>query len=298
VLQRSILAGWRGGRAGAIWRALAAGVLAAAAALTAAAPAGANHSWGNYHWARTSNPFTLELGDNVSDNGSGAWDRYLVEASADWTNSSVLNTVIRAGQANPRNCRPTSGRVEVCNAAYGANGWLGIAQIWISGSHITQGTVRVNDTYFNTATYNTPAWRRLVMCQEVAHTFGLDHQDENFDNPNLGTCMDYTRDPDGPPSNEHPNRHDYDQLEAIYAHLDSTTTVGQSTGGPGVGQNSDIDPGDTPAAWGEPVRRQPDGRPNVYARDLGGGRRLVTHVFWAEPGAGPAAAPAPPARRP
>ena len=21
----------------------------------------ANHSWGNYHWARTSNPFTLKL---------------------------------------------------------------------------------------------------------------------------------------------------------------------------------------------------------------------------------------------
>jgi hypothetical protein len=27
---------------------------------------------GNYHWARTSNPFTLKLGDNVSS----AWDSY------------------------------------------------------------------------------------------------------------------------------------------------------------------------------------------------------------------------------
>jgi hypothetical protein len=26
----------------------------------------ANHSWGNYHWARQTNPFTLQLGDNVS----------------------------------------------------------------------------------------------------------------------------------------------------------------------------------------------------------------------------------------
>lgn len=37
--------------------------------------------------------------------------------------------------------------------------------------------------------------RCLVTCQEVGHTFGLDHRDENFDNGNLGTCMDYTNDP-------------------------------------------------------------------------------------------------------
>ena len=32
----------------------------------------ANHSWGNYHWARTSNPFTVKLGDNVTR----VWDSY------------------------------------------------------------------------------------------------------------------------------------------------------------------------------------------------------------------------------
>ena len=58
----------------------------------------------------------------------------------------------------------------------------------------------MNDSYFNTAKYNTPAWRRLVMCQEVTHDFGLDHQDEIFNNANLGSCMDYTNDPDGKPS--------------------------------------------------------------------------------------------------
>ena len=118
----------------------------------------ASHSWGNYHWARTSNPFTLKLGDNVSS----AWDSYLSTTSSDWTQSSVLNTTIVAGGTRPRNCRPTNGRVEVCNSTYGSNGWLGIAQIWASGSHITRGTVRVNDTYFNTPTYNTSAWRNLV----------------------------------------------------------------------------------------------------------------------------------------
>ncbi len=189
-----------------------------------AAAAYATHSWSNYHWARTTNSFTLKLGDNVST----GWDAYLAEASTDWSQSSVLDTAIVSGGTSARRCLPTTGRVEVCNSRYGFNGWLGVASIWISGNHITQGTVKVNDSYFNTAKFHTPPWRRLVMCQEVGHTFGLDHQDENFSNPNLGTCMDYTNDPDGPPSNEHPNSHDYDQLDTIYAHLDSITTVGQT----------------------------------------------------------------------
>ncbi|MEK7166776.1 MAG: hypothetical protein AAB874_08265, partial [Patescibacteria group bacterium] len=180
----------------------------------------ASHSWGNYHWARTNNPFTLKLGDNVSS----TWDPYLQTTSNDWTQSSVLDTQIVTGGTNARRCRPTAGRVEVCNSTYGSNGWLGLAQIWVSGSHITQGVSKMNDTYFNTSTYNKPAWRNLVLCQEVGHIFGLDHQDENFANPPLGTCMDYTSDPN---SNQHPNAHDYEELELIYAHLDSTTTVGQ-----------------------------------------------------------------------
>jgi hypothetical protein len=198
--------------------------LAVVACLTSVfvSTAAANHSWGGYHWARTSNPFTLKLGDNVASN----WDSYLAAASSDWSRSTVLDTTIVPGQAANKRCKPTSGRVEVCAERYGNSGWLGQAQIWITtGNHISQGTARMNDYYFDSPSYNTPAWRSLVMCQEVAHTFGLDHQDENFDNPNLGTCMDYTSDPDGPPSNEHPNQHDYDQLVTIYSHLDSFTTV-------------------------------------------------------------------------
>jgi len=180
-----------------------------------------------------------------------------------------------AGQANPKNCRPTSGRVEVCNAKYGNNGWLGLAQIWVSGLHITQGVTKMNDTYFNTSTYNTPAWRQMVMCQEVGHTFGLDHQDENFDNDNLNTCMDYTS---SPSSNTRPNAHDYAQLESIYAHLDSVTTVGQSLSL--VGKNQNDDPGNDASSWGQLVRK--NGRAAVYERDLGHGNRLLTHVFYAK----------------
>lgn len=238
----------------------------------------ADHSWGNYHWARTSNPFTLKTGDNVSS----AWDAYLDEAIADWSDSSVLDLVKVAGGTRPRSCKPTSGRIEVCNAPYGNNGWLGIAQIWASGSHITQAVAKMNDTYFNSPTYNTPAWRRLVMCQEVAHDFGLDHQDENFDNGNLGSCMDYTSDPDGPPSNEHPNAHDFAQLETIYAHPDSTTTVGAALPGnmpPAMGQIGF----DTPGQWGRLVASSRNGRVQTYELDFGRGHKVITHVFWADP---------------
>ncbi len=43
--------------------ALAFAALLAFAAFTSTAEA--NHSWGRYHWARTSNPFTLKLVDNA-----------------------------------------------------------------------------------------------------------------------------------------------------------------------------------------------------------------------------------------
>lgn len=237
----------------------------------------ASHSWSTYHWARTANPFTLALGDNVSS----AWDPYLGEAQTDWAASSMLDLTVVAGGGG-RTCRATSGRVEVCNKKYGSNGWLGLAQIWISGDHIVKATAKMNDTYFERATYNTPAWRRLVMCQEIAHTFGLDHQDEEFGNPNLGTCMDYTGDPDGPPSNEHPNTHDFEELETIYtSHLDSFTSLAQTSGflpAQAMG-NPPTEGPDNPSEWGRKIKD--NGNVGLYVRDFGGGKKLFTHVFWA-----------------
>jgi hypothetical protein len=244
----------------------------------------ATHSWGGYHWARTSNPFTLQLDDNVST----AWDAYLGTTSSDWSVSDVLDTNVVQGQANPKNCRAVSGRVEVCSASYGNTGWLGVAQIWISGLHIVQGTVKLNDTYFKTAKYNTPGWRNLVSCQEVGHTLGLDHQDTTFDNPNLGTCMDYTNDPDGTLanpdqlSNEHPNAHDYEELDTIYSHLDSTTTLKQSVSSNPAAANDDATQLGT-AQWGKLIRSTNGGRTELFELDLGRGRKLFTRVIWADP---------------
>jgi len=240
----------------------------------------ATHSWGSYHWARTANPFTLKVGDNVSS----AWDSYLDVAISDWSGSSVLDlTKVTGGNPKPKLCRPKAGRIEACNATYGNTGWLGIAQIWASGNHITQAITKLNDTYFNTATYNTPAWRQLVTCQEIAHDFGLNHQDETFNNTNLGSCMDYTSDPDGPPSNEHPDTHDFTQIGIVYAHLDSSTTVSSSTlpSGmpPAMGQISF----DNPGQWGRLVASSANDRVQMFELDFGRGHKVITHVFWADP---------------
>lgn len=226
-------------------------VLVLSASMT---PAAANHSWGTYHWGRTANPVTVKYGDNLTSQ----WDFYLDQGIADWNKSSVVKMTKVAGTVtNPKRCVAPQGRVEVCNASYGYTGWLGIAGISVSGGHIVSGYTKLNDSYYASATYNKPAWRALVTCQEIAHNVGLGHQDENFDNANLGTCMDYTNVPD---SNQHPNQHDFDQLVTIYGgHTDSTNTASASV--PTSSQASSV----------------------VTSVD-GNGNGTVTHVFWV-PGA-------------
>ena len=255
---------------------------ALAVAIVAPGPASANHSWNGYHWARSANPFTVSFGNNLSSN----WSSFLTQAAADWSITSgacnnpnnPVRGVVVSGGTNSRNCRPQTGHVEVCNATYGNTGWLGIAQIWVSGSHITKGSVKVNDTYFNTSTYNTPAWRAFVMDQETGHTLGLAHQDEDFNNPDLldacgrGSCMDYSADPT---NNTKPNQHDYDELVIIYSHLDGAAAM--SIPAPA---EEGVDP-DDPSAWGQSVRFA-NGRAIGYERDLGAGNKIVTFVIWAQ----------------
>lgn len=260
----------------------------------AATPVFASHSWGGYHWARTANPFTLKIHDNLTSN----WEPYLQEAVNDWNASPILDFSIQwqSELTSDRKCGSVAGQIEICNTTYGQNGWLGIAGISISGTHITKAYTKLNDTYFNMAQYNTPAWRRLVTCQEIAHDFGLAHQDEQFDNVNLGSCMDYTNDPDGgaggassnDPSNEHPNSHDFSMIQTIYNHNDSSTTISSivDTMTSMASRPRTIDEIINGAEdWGKPVRFDSKGRPTTYVMPTGisanGLDADVTHVFWA-----------------
>ena len=251
-----------------------------------AAVAYANNSWSKYHWDKSTAESTLNplvLGDNLT---TTAWHSSLSGASSDW-NASVLKNQAVAGTNT--NCDPVLGQVEVCNDAYGTNGWLGIAQVWVyrgKDGHIAQALVKMNDTYF-TGSRDTSAWRNMVMCQEVGHTYGLDHQDENFDNANLNTCMDYTSNPD---SNQHPNQHDYDELAAKYGHLNGITEDKTKGGGgnnrkkpkkAGVGLGQDIDLNNA-SAWGQAVRFDARGNTSLFERNLGNGLVLLTYVIWVD----------------
>ncbi len=217
----------------------------------AAAPASASHSWGSYHWAQAgSTPAVkVDLGDNLVQSRSTDWQAIFDGASPtganvvyNWTHldefplllgnpfPDILDTpsVTGANPTSQKRCKAKSGRVEVCNARYGYNGWLGVAQIWTSGGHIVQGTAKVNDSYLDSSTYTTVN-KQHVLCQEIGHTFGLGHTSE--DGTDDDTCMDYADAFDNP----HTDDHDNEQINAIYtAHDDAgTTTTTTSTKGSG-----------------------------------------------------------------
>jgi hypothetical protein len=150
----------------------------------------------------------------------------------------------------------------------------------------------MNDSYldnpkFNTP-YETPAWRQFVLCQEVGHPFGLDHQDVTFDNANLGSCMDYTNDPDGgpggasetDPSNEHPNQHDYDQLATIYGHTDGKNTFTRATRF--AAPKASADNGDDDDLGAPADKKDGKGRVILFVKELGGGAKKFTWVKWSD----------------
>ena len=249
-------------------------------ATVVAVPASADHSWGSYHWAKSTATLQVDLGDNLLKSRATDWPAIFKGSSPtganvvyNWTNlhlfplgtgngfADVLDTpaVTGANLTSQKRCKPKSGRVEVCNARYGYNGWLGVAQIWVSDGHITQGTAKVNDSYLDSSRYTTVA-KQHVLCQEVGHTFGLDHTSE--DGSDDQTCMDYADAFDNP----HTNEHDNEQINAIYAHAHASSATGSTSSASGKGK----------------VRRL---RKDLYVESFPNGVKRFTFVTWTDPGA-------------
>ena len=246
-------------------------VLLTAGAVTASS-ASASHSWGGYHWARTANPFTLKVGNNVSSQ----WATQFNTAVADWNAAQVMNLTTVAGTVG-RRCKAVPGTVQVFNGAYGQNGWLGLASISISGgTHITQATTKINDSYFNSSYYNNPNEKLHVMCQEVGHDFGLGHTSEDGSSQN--TCMDYFSNTGANATSTqstHPNEHDYSMLDSIYAHLDSSTTIAASAAtGPTMADREGVLPYQS--------QRHDNPRFSILTERFADGSLRVTHYTWAQ----------------
>jgi hypothetical protein len=263
-------------------------VMAGLVAVVLSTASYADNSWGTYHWARTSASFDLTVINSTTDD----WDAYVGQAVADWSGSSVLNMVEVDGNTSTRTrrrCKPPGGKVRICNLAYGNNGWLGLAGISIdSAGHILSGYTKLNDTYFAWAFYNYPNWRQSVTCQELGHNIGLGHQDVDFDNASLFSCMDYQD-----PPYEYPNPHDYAQLEAMYVPVDAYNTYSgpaeSDSGGGGGGCNAPpgkgCNKGETPGhngeiGWGMSLGRR--GQSESFMRIDPDGTRHLTYVTWAQ----------------
>lgn len=199
---------------------LAVAITGAAILAAVSLAATASHSWNNYHWARTTSSFNLQVIDSVTSN----WDDELNLSLSQWSQSTKLNLAVSAYddvKNTRRQCRAVAGKIRVCNMTYGNNGWLGLASINLdSQGHITRGTAKMNDTY--SSSFASQDERRHVMCQEIGHLFGLGHTSENGSSQK--TCMDYSSDP----QSTAPNQHDYDQLVAQYAHTDSYNSYSTS----------------------------------------------------------------------
>ena len=95
--------------------------------------------------------------------------------------------------------------------AYGQNGWLGLASLTsVTSCHINSATSQLNDTYLrDTSRYSQTAVNH-VSCQEVGHTFGLNHN-----RTQTNTCMNDQVLTAG----NQINQHDRDELSSIYAHV-------------------------------------------------------------------------------
>ena len=252
--------------------------------IPATAEVSPHHTWGNYHWEANQ----IKIGNNLSP----MWQGHLSTTRGEWNAGGIITLLdpILGSTTRSKTCKPIVGRIEVCNYTYGRNKWLGITQIWTNGDHITQATSKLNDSYYADprSGYNTPAEQLSVICHELAHGFGLDHWDEDHDNVNTGSCMDYSNYAAGGvyagdgfnygPSDEHPHSLDFQDLNYLYnTHhaAEQSTTGAASTGAAAAAQ---AETGDDPSEWGEVIERDDKGRPHLYRKNLGKGQKLFTFV--------------------
>ena len=141
------------------------------------------------------------------------WQVYFTLAMNDWDLGSpdALTLSSEKASAPDGQCTPITGKLKVCNGNYGQTNWRGINNGVVDGNgYLVASTSKMNDYYLQ---YDpAPTWQ-YTMCHEMGHGFGCPHTDENFTNPDLGNCLDYT---DNYDYNKHPAAMNWNYLVGLY----------------------------------------------------------------------------------
>jgi hypothetical protein len=129
-----------------------------ATAVLATGGAASAHQWGAWHWHRGGTVYIYVW------NGCGSYSSICEAARSDIHN-----------HPHPVYLINTSDHTDVSLLAgnYGNTGWVGLAEmINYSYPHVTHAHATYNSYY---DPYYSNIQRQGVMCQEIAHTLGLDH---------------------------------------------------------------------------------------------------------------------------
>lgn len=165
----------------------------------------ATNEWDN---GKDNNGLSLTLWNALDDN----WQEEYEAAVQDWENGDPDALTLTTKLVNVDNdaCKQKEGVMRVCNHNAGDTGWLGINRIVKISNIIISSVAEMNEYYLHNADIYE---RQYTMCHEIGHGFGLPHTDENFNNKDLGNCMDYTR---TPRNNLHPDESNFLRLADLY----------------------------------------------------------------------------------
>ncbi len=225
-------------------RTLISAIIAALGLLTVVTVASADHAWSVYHWPS----------DNLSPTVVDRTTSPLYDVPAgvlEWAN---LGTSVQPQMTTSNN----KGDIKIKESVIRSTSYLGLAGVYLDGDgHITRAEVVLN-TRLLVELYDPNAREAVadhVLCQEIGHILGLDH---NRDGDDTGGWPDNTCMNDQGHLGEYtsPNSHDTEQLNAIYGHSDANSDGGE--GGPDCSKNS-----------------------NAKKCRSGNGQWIIVHVFWA-----------------
>lgn len=116
------------------------------------------------------------------------------------------------------------------------------------------------------------------MCHEIGHGFGLPHRDEIPNNPDLGSCLDYTY---RFQNNMQPDSAvDFDNLKNLYGVIGNRRKLPEEQDDKGIFHEALVGARDWSHKNGRKLHQSEHHQ--VYENDLGGGLRVVTTLLLAK----------------